>query len=223
MRQKIDPSLKINSYYSQKISALEYDLKVKLSKLESDLEENRINEIEKLTNKINRKIKQAKIDRDRKLKNITRLEKGKEPLKVKKKPINHMSKADYYFSRVVRSIWATRWEDWQRYNFDPTSNTTALIKDLTCGHYKTRWIYTTRYLLTNCIPQTHGQNKREHLDPRQKIIFRNVLLGRDGLQSIKQLDLLESQWTKNENQKVNMQEMHEYRKQQYQLYKHMRE
>lgn len=218
--RKVDKSLRINSYYGSKVIKLQNELKSKLSKIESDLESQR----EKLTKKYDRKIKACEIDKVRKLKNLEREKEGKTLLKEpvrRKKPVNHMSKADYYFSRVVRSIWAEL-IDWEWYNYDPTSSSKIPIKDLTCWHYKTRGIYTTRYLLANCIPQTHGQNKREHLDPRQKIIFRQCLINRDWLQSVNQLDLLESQWNKNENEKINMQEMHEYRKQQYQLYEYMR-
>ena len=213
----------INNYYDQRIKKLEYDKKDKLKKQDEWIEKMKEHKKEQLEKKIQRKINQIEKDRARKIKNITLVQKWKAPKEKKKKPkteSRYMNKADWYFSRVVRSIWAFQ-ENGERYNYDYTGKLKVRIKDLTCGHYITRWVYTLRYDLNNCLPQTKWQNRAEHLNPSLKTQFRNILIATRGIEVVKMIDQKHNERNKSENKKVIMKEEYEKRKAEYQKVKHM--
>lgn len=215
----------INNYYNQRIKKLEYDKKDKLNKLNEWIEKMKEHKKEQLEKKIQRKINQIEKDRARKLKNITLVQKWKPP-KEKKKIITssrYMNKADWYFSRVVRSIWAFQ-ENGERYNYDYTWKIKMRIKDLTCGHFITRWVYTLRYDLNNCLPQTKWQNQAEHYNPSLKTQFRNILIATRTIEVVKTLEEIHNKRDRNENKKVIMKDEYEKRKEIYeQQYQWMRE
>ena len=176
-----------------------------------------------LTKKQDREIAKAhKRAEDRKKNQIRKLE-GK---KVKEKPkteARYKTKADRYFSRVVRSIWAFQ-ENGERYNYDYTWKIKVRIKDLTCGHFITRWVYTLRYDLNNCLPQTKWQNQAEHYNPSLKTQFRNILIATRTIEVVKTLEEIHNKRDRNENKKVIIKDEYEKRKEIYeQQYKWMRE
>ena len=172
--------------------------------------------------KVQRKINQIEKDRARKLKNITLVQKWKPP-KEKKKIITssrYMNKADWYFSRVVRSIWAFQ-ENGERYNYDYTWKIKMRIKDLTCGHFITRWVYTLRYDLNNCLPQTKWPNQAEHYNPSLKTQFRNILIATRTIEVVKTLEEIHNKRDRNENKKVIMKDEYEKWKTEYDKIKFM--
>jgi len=180
-----------------------------------------------LTKKQDREIAKAhKRAEDRKKNQIRKLE-GK---KVKEKPkteARYKTKADRYFSRVVRSIWA--WDvNWTRYNKDYVWNPHPILS-LTCGHCISRAVLTTRYDLENCMPQTGSDNGQEHYQPYLKTIFKESIIkqrGQNVMDRLEQAEIkraTESKSLKTTKDKVSMLEMYEKRKKEYQRYKHMRE
>lgn len=214
----------INNYYNQRIKKLEYDKKNKLNKLNEWIEKMKEHKKEQLEKKVQRKINQIEKDRARKLKNITLVQKWKPPKEKKKIITNsrYMNKADWYFSRVVRSIWAFQ-ENGERYNYDYTWKIKMRIKDLTCGHFITRWVYTLRYDLNNCLPQTKWQNQAEHYNPSLKTQFRNILIATRTIEVVKTLEEIHNKRDRNENKKVIMKDEYEKWKTEYEQYSYMRE
>lgn len=214
----------INNYYNQRIKKLEYDKKDKLNKLNEWIEKMKEHKKEQLEKKVQRKINQIEKDRARKLKNITLVQKWKPPKEKKKIITNsrYMNKADWYFSRVVRSIWAFQ-ENGERYNYDYTWKIKMRIKDLTCGHFITRWVYTLRYDLNNCLPQTKWQNQAEHYNPSLKTQFRNILIATRTIEVVKTLEEIHNKRDRNENKKVIMKDEYEKWKTEYEQYSYMRE
>lgn len=180
-----------------------------------------------LSKKQEREIARAhKRAEDRKKNQIRKLE-GK---KVKEKPkteARYKTKADRYFSRVVRSIWA--WNiNGTRYNKDYVWNPHPIMS-LTCGHCISRSVLTTRYDLENCMPQTWWDNKQEYYRPYLKQIFKEAIIkqrGKEVMDRLEQADktrATESKSLKTMKDKVNMLEEYEKRKKEYQKYKYMRE
>ena len=212
----------INNYYNQRIKKLEYDKKNKLNKLNEWIEKMKEHKKEQLEKKVQRKINQIEKDRARKLKNITLVQKWKPPKEKKKIITNsrYMNKADWYFSRVVRSIWAFQ-ENGERYNYDYTWKIKMRIKELTCGHFITRWVYTLRYDLNNCLPQTKWQNKAEHYNPSLKTQFRNILIATRTIEVVKTLEEIHNKRDRNENKKVIMKDEYEKWKTEYDKIKFM--
>lgn len=212
----------INNYYNQRIKKLEYDKKDKLNKLNEWIEKMKEHKKEQLEKKVQRKINQIEKDRARKLKNITLVQKWKPPKEKKKIITNsrYMNKADWYFSRVVRSIWAFQ-ENGERYNYDYTWKIKMRIKDLTCGHFITRWVYTLRYDLNNCLPQTKWQNQAEHYNPSLKTQFRNILIATRTIEVVKTLEEIHNKRDRNENKKVIMKDEYEKWKTEYDKIKFM--
>ena len=212
----------INNYYNQRIKKLEYDKLNKLNKLNEWIEKMKEHKKEQLEKKVQRKINQIEKDRARKLKNITLVQKWKPP-KEKKKIITssrYMNKADWYFSRVVRSIWAFQ-ENGERYNYDYTWKIKMRIKDLTCGHFITRWVYTLRYDLNNCLPQTKWQNQAEHYNPSLKTQFRNILIATRTIEVVKTLEEIHNKRDRNENKKIIFRDEYEKWKTEYDKIKFM--
>lgn len=143
---------------------------------------------------------------------------------AKQKEINHMTKADWYFSRCVRSIGAFQLSDWERYNTEYTWTAHFRLKELTCWHYKTRWIYVTRYHMGNCLPQTAGQNKAEHKNPALKEIFRKRLIVKHWLFVVEEVERLAQERKQSDNKKMDFEYEHNFWKNEYETkYKHMRE
>lgn len=212
----------INNYYNQRIKKLEYDKKNKLNKLNEWIEKMKEHKKEQLEKKVQRKINQIEKDRARKLKNITLVQKWKPPKEKKKIITNsrYMNKADWYFSRVVRSIWAFQ-ENGERYNYDYTWKIKMRIKELTCGHFITRWVYTLRYDLNNCLPQTKWQNQAEHYNPSLKTQFRNILIATRTIEVVKTLEEIHNKRDRNENKKVIMKDEYEKWKTEYDKIKFM--
>lgn len=164
---------------------------------------------------------------DRKKNQIRKLE-GKK-VKIKEKTESrYKTKADRYFSRVVRSIDARQWSDWIRYTKDYVGNTHPILS-LTCGHCISRAVLTTRYDLENCMPQTWSDNGQEHWNPHLKQLFKQSIIKQRGKKVMDRLEkaeikrATESKSLKPLKDKVNVREEYEKRKKEYEKYKHMRE
>lgn len=153
-------------------------------------------------------------------KNQIRKAEGKKVKEKVKTEARYKTKADRYFSRVVRSIWAFQ-ENGERYNYDYTWKIKMRIKDLTCGHFITRWVYTLRYDLNNCLPQTKWQNQAEHYNPSLKTQFRNILIATRTIEVVKTLEEIHNKRDRNENKKVIMKDEYEKWKTEYDKIKFM--
>ena len=218
----------------QKLYLKQLVINKKYAKLIEDTNKDITNKHSKALQKAEKQVKQRLINQERKIKNKqkekenkVREKQWKPLLKVKPpkpKKVNHMKFADFYFSRCIRSTGAWQWDDWEWYNYDYTWNWPYRIKDLTCWHYETRGIYSTRYHVWNCLPQTAGQNKAEHHNPKLKKLFRERLVAKHWEHVVQEVEELARARTKNENAKTDMKYEHEYRKTRYEeRYKHMRE
>ena len=181
-----------------------------------------------LEKKQEREIAKAYNKAELRKKNQIRKAEGKKVKEKVKTEARYKTKADRYFSRVVRSIWAWKWDDWTRYNKDYVWNTYPILK-LTCGHCISRAVLTTRYDLDNCMPQTWWDNEQEYYRPYLKTIFKESIVKQRGQRVMDRLEKAEQKWAteskslKTMKDKVNMSEMYEKRKKEYQTYKHMRE
>ena len=180
-----------------------------------------------LEKKQEREISRAYNKAELRKKNQFRKAEGKKVKEKVKTEARYKTKADRYFSRVVRSIWA--WNDnWTRYNKDYVWNPYPILR-LTCGHCISRSVLTTRYDLDNCMPQTWWDNEQEYYRPYLKTIFKESIIKQRGqnvmdrLEKAEQKRATESKSLKTMKDKVNMLEMYEKRKKEYQTYKHMRE
>ncbi len=209
----------------QKLYKKKLTISIKYAKLHNKVELEAQQRMVKELEKAERQVKQRQINKEKQAKNKVRAKEWKPLLKVKKpKPINHMTKADRYFSRCIRSMWAFQLSDWERYNTEYTGTTHHRLKDLTCWHYETRGIYSTRYHVGNCLPQTPWQNKAEHHNPSLKKIFRQKLVAKHWEHVVQEVEELAKARNRNENAKTDMKYEHEYWKTRYEeSYKHMRE
>lgn len=198
----------INDYYNKRIALVDISIKTQLFRFKS----NQTKELDTLTDKLKRKaeIKKRNIEsqRAKKLKSI----KNWKPIKKKEKPktsTRYKTKADWYFSRCIRAIWAVM-HNGQRHNTCATDGKLYPIIDLTNGHYITRRNMWTRYDPNNCIPQTAKANKAEYHNPERKIYFRNSLVAKYWEQTVQ--DLESKRYT---IEKINIKEIYEHRKNQY--------
>lgn len=208
----------------QKLNQKWYIIKNKFEKLINDTNTSLEEKEKKAYQKAERQVKQRLINQEKKIKNKQRAKEWKPLLKIKVKKINHMAKADFYFSRCIRSMHAQQLSEWTRYNKDVVTWQVLPIKDLTCWHYITRWTYTTRYHVGNCACQSHWTNKAEHHNPKRKSLFRQALVKLHWLHVVQEVEELAKARTKNENAKTDMKHEHEFRKNEYETkYKSMRE